>query len=98
VPPWVNESKTIHALKGRQNSAPCLQSVTPAQSRHEHLTKDAAADVLDHATSEIAIGTKLGIDATRKLAGEGFKRPWPPLIRMSEEVRRKIDALFKTNP
>src|SRR6266550_3983845 len=55
------------------------------------------ADVLDHATSEIAMGTKLGIDATRKLAGEGFKRPWPPLIRMSEEVRRKIDALFKTN-
>jgi len=52
------------------------------------------ADVLDHATSEIAIGTKLGIDATRKLAGEGFKRPWPPLIKMSEEVRRKIDALF----
>ena len=56
------------------------------------------ADVLDHATSEIAMGTKLGIDATRKLAGEGFKRPWPPLIRMNEEVRQKIDALFKTNP
>ena len=55
------------------------------------------SDVLDHATSEIAIGTKLGIDATRKLAGEGFKRPWPPLIRMSEDVRRKMDALFKTN-
>ena len=52
------------------------------------------ADVLDHATSEIAMGTKLGIDATRKLAGEGFKRPWPALIRMSEEVRRQIDALF----
>src|SRR5438876_10959815 len=30
----------------------------------------------------------------RKLAGEGFKRAWPPLIRMSEEVRRKVDALF----
>src|SRR6266542_783746 len=56
------------------------------------------ADVLDHATSEIAIGTKLGIDATRKLVGEGFKRPWPPLIRMNEEIRRRIDALFKTNP
>src|SRR2546429_3178132 len=56
------------------------------------------ADVLDHATSEIAIGTKLGIDATRKLAGEGFKRPWPPVIRMSDDVRKKIDALFKTNP
>ena len=56
------------------------------------------SDVLDHATSEIAMGTKLGIDATRKLAGEGFKRPWPPLIKMSEEVRRKVDALFKTKP
>jgi len=50
--------------------------------------------VLDHATSEIAIGSKLGIDATKKLPGEGFKRPWPPLIKMDEEVRRKIDAMF----
>lgn len=52
------------------------------------------ADVLDHATSEIAIGTKLGIDATKKLAGEGFKREWPPLIKMDENIRKKIDALF----
>ena len=52
------------------------------------------ADVLDHATSEIAIGTKLGIDATRKLAAEGFKMPWPPLIKMDENTRKKIDALF----
>jgi 4-hydroxy-3-polyprenylbenzoate decarboxylase len=52
------------------------------------------ADVLDHATSEMAIGSKLGIDATRKLPGEGFKRVWPPLIKMSDEVRRKIDCLF----
>src|SRR3989441_11864242 len=52
------------------------------------------ADVLDHATSEIAIGTKLGIDATHKLAGEGFKRPWPPLIRMDETVKQKINQLF----
>jgi 3-polyprenyl-4-hydroxybenzoate decarboxylase len=29
-------------------------------------------------------GSKLGIDATKKLLGEGFKRPWPPLIRMDE--------------
>ena len=50
--------------------------------------------MLDHATSEIAIGSKLGIDATKKLPGEGFKRPWPPLIKMDEEVRRKIDAMF----
>ncbi len=52
------------------------------------------SDMLDHPTFEIGIGTKLGIDATRKLAGEGFKRPWPPLIRMHDDVRRRIDALF----
>jgi 4-hydroxy-3-polyprenylbenzoate decarboxylase len=52
------------------------------------------SDVLDHATSEIAMGTKLGIDATRKLAGEGFRRSWPPLIKMDEVVKQKIDQLF----
>lgn len=52
------------------------------------------SDVLDHATSEIAIGTKLGIDATKKLPGEGFRRPWPPLIKMDDKVRAKVDALF----
>ena len=43
-------------------------------------------------TSEIARGSKLGIDATKKLPGEGFKRPWPPLIRMDENVRKKVDG------
>ncbi|HKW28274.1 MAG TPA: menaquinone biosynthesis decarboxylase [Verrucomicrobiae bacterium] len=55
------------------------------------------ADVLDHATTEMAIGSKLGIDATKKIPGEGFKRAWPPLIKMDEAVRKKIDALFKNN-
>jgi 4-hydroxy-3-polyprenylbenzoate decarboxylase len=31
------------------------------------------ADVLDHATTEMAIGSKLGIDATKKLPGGGHK-------------------------
>ena len=53
------------------------------------------SDVLDHATSEIASGSKLGIDATKKIPGEGFKRAWPPLIKMSDEVRRKIDGLLE---
>jgi 4-hydroxy-3-polyprenylbenzoate decarboxylase len=52
------------------------------------------ADVLDHATSEIAIGSKLGIDATKKLAGEGFKRPWPPLIKMDEGVKARVAKIL----
>jgi 4-hydroxy-3-polyprenylbenzoate decarboxylase len=51
------------------------------------------ADVLDHATTELAMGTKMGIDATHKLAGEGHKRGWPPLIQMDEAVRKRIAAL-----
>jgi 4-hydroxy-3-polyprenylbenzoate decarboxylase len=52
------------------------------------------SDVLDHATSEIASGSKLGIDATKKIPGEGFKRPWPPLIKMDAAVKAKVNALF----
>lgn len=50
--------------------------------------------MLDHAISEIAIGSKPGMDVTKKLPGKGFKRPWPPLIRTSDEIRRKVDVLF----
>ena len=73
------------------STGPQRDSIFIPQSRNP-------SDVLDHATSEIASGSKLGIDATKKLPGEGFKRPWPPLIKMSEEVRRKIDVLCKAKP
>ena len=77
---------------GRDARAPPAAANTAPQ-RASIFTKEPA-DVLDQATSEIAMGTKLGIGAPRKLAGEGFKRPWPPLIKMDESTRKKIDALF----
>jgi 4-hydroxy-3-polyprenylbenzoate decarboxylase len=52
------------------------------------------SDVLDHATSEIAVGSKMGFDATKKIPGEGFKRAWPPLIKMDDAVKNKINSLF----
>jgi 4-hydroxy-3-polyprenylbenzoate decarboxylase len=39
------------------------------------------ADVLDHATPVMGYGSKLGFDATHKIAGEKDCRPWPPIIR-----------------
>jgi 4-hydroxy-3-polyprenylbenzoate decarboxylase len=33
-------------------------------------------------------------DATKKLLGEAFKRPWPPLIKMDPAVKAKVDRLF----
>jgi 4-hydroxy-3-polyprenylbenzoate decarboxylase len=38
-----------------------------------------------------------GINATKKLPGEGFKRPWPPLIRMDDSVKVKVEKLFNGN-
>ena len=38
---------------------------------------------------------KLGIDATKKMPGEGFKRPWPPLIKMDAAVKAKVEKLFR---
>lgn len=53
------------------------------------------ADVLDHATTEMAVGTKLGLDATHKLPGEsGFHREWPPMIKMDEAIKKKVDNLM----
>jgi 4-hydroxy-3-polyprenylbenzoate decarboxylase len=66
---------------------------TTDPQRDTLLTK-GPADALDHATTEFAIGSKMGLDATRKLPGEGFKREWPPLIKMSDDVRRKMARLF----
>ena len=54
------------------------------------------ADVLDHATSEVGVGGKLGLDATRKLPGEGFRRPWPPIIRMDPAVKAAVDRLLQS--
>jgi 4-hydroxy-3-polyprenylbenzoate decarboxylase len=52
------------------------------------------ADVLDHATSQMAIGSKLGFDATKKIPGEGFHRPWPPLIRMDPRVEDRVRTMM----
>ena len=61
--------------------------------RWNSLFTKGPADVLDHATSEIASGSKLGIDATKKLPEEGFQRPWPPLIKMDAAVKAKVEKL-----
>jgi len=49
-------------------------------------------DVLDHASRLFAYGSKMGIDATRKTASEGFTRDWPDQIEMSEEIKRLVDS------
>ena len=65
--------------------------------QRDSLFTKGPSDVLDHATSEIASGSKLGLDATKKLPGEGFKRRWPPLIKMDAAVKAKVEELFNSS-
>jgi len=49
-------------------------------------------DQLDHATNLACYGGKMGIDATRKLPGEGgFQREWPELVTMDPGVKADVD-------
>ncbi|MGH9657411.1 MAG: menaquinone biosynthesis decarboxylase [Bryobacteraceae bacterium] len=52
-------------------------------------------DSLDHASRLPNYGSKMGIDATRKWKEEGFTRPWPGEIKMTAEVKRRVDELWK---
>ena len=40
----------------------------------------------------MSLGHKLGIDATRKRADEGYAREWPPEILMDETTRARVSA------
>ncbi len=52
-------------------------------------------DSLDHASRLPNFGSKMGVDATRKWPEEGFTRPWPKVIRMTPEVQKRVDVLWK---
>ena len=49
-------------------------------------------DSLDHASRLPDFGSKMGIDATRKWASEGFTRPWPDEIVMDSKTRALVDG------
>jgi 4-hydroxy-3-polyprenylbenzoate decarboxylase len=52
-------------------------------------------DSLDHSSRLPNYGSKMGIDATRKWAAEGFTRPWPQEIVMDTVTKSRIDAIWK---
>jgi 4-hydroxy-3-polyprenylbenzoate decarboxylase len=52
-------------------------------------------DSLDHASRLVNYGSKMGVDATKKWPGEGFTREWPDVLRMSPDVKKRVDDLWK---
>jgi len=66
--------------------------VDPA--RDSMLVEQTPIDYLDFASPVSGLGSKLGIDATNKWPGE-TEREWGRPIRMSEEVKQRVDAMWQ---
>ena len=58
------------------------------------ITEHTPIDYLDFASPVPGLGSKMGIDATHKWPGETDRR-WGETIAMSEEVKRRVDALWR---
>jgi 4-hydroxy-3-polyprenylbenzoate decarboxylase len=54
--------------------------------RRDVVIADGPLDILDHAAPFEGAGSKMGIDATEKIPGEGAVRPWAKEVAMPEEI------------
>jgi 4-hydroxy-3-polyprenylbenzoate decarboxylase len=55
---------------------------------------DGPLDALDHASPSPLFGSKVMIDATKKLPEEGHTREWPDAIKMDPEIQKRIDEIW----
>jgi 4-hydroxy-3-polyprenylbenzoate decarboxylase len=62
--------------------------------QRDSLLTRGPCDALDHAPSVPAIGSHLGIDATRKLPGEGYPREWPEELALPAPLLAEIARRF----
>ncbi len=68
-------------------------NVDPA--RDIFVVSGTPTDSLDHAPAMTNLGSKIGIDATRKLKEEGYPREWPEAIEMSQEIKALVDKRWE---
>jgi 4-hydroxy-3-polyprenylbenzoate decarboxylase len=61
---------------------------------HDIVVTEGPVDHLDHASYRHSFGGKIGIDATAKGPDEGYTRGWPEVIRMSDDVKARVDELW----
>jgi len=63
-------------------------------ARRDIVFVEGPVDHLDHSAPRQFLGSKMGIDATRKWKEEGFEREWPEDMTMDKTTKEKIDALW----
>lgn len=78
------------------NMSEVLWAVTSRMdaSRDVEIIDRAPLDHLEHAAPLTAFGGKIGVDATRPWEEEGFERDWPDEIRMTDEVKERVDEFW----
>lgn len=69
----------------------CFNNVDPSR---DILISKGPLDRLDHSSNFESFGYKMGIDATRPLPGEGHTREWPEPMKMTPEVKARVDAMW----
>jgi 4-hydroxy-3-polyprenylbenzoate decarboxylase len=70
-----------------------LNNVDP---RRDMMMVDGPLDALDHSSPRPFIGSKVGIDATRKGPRDGHDREWPDDIVMSPAIKALVDEKWST--
>ena len=73
-------------------SLAAMHALGNTEPQRDFLFSKGPLDILDHASQIQGFGSKVGIDATRKWEGEGFKREWPDLITMSTETKELVNS------
>ena len=83
----VDEDVNVH-----DEQAVMFQVGANVDPRRDTFIVDGPLDILDHSAPHEGAGSKIGIDATRKIPGEGIVRDWPLPLEMSEDVKRLVDG------
>lgn len=61
-------------------------------AKRDVMMVEGPLDALDHSSPLPHIGTKMGIDATKKWPSEGHLREWPGDVIMEERVKKLVDS------
>lgn len=64
-------------------------------ARDVMIIPDAVTDTLDHASKRPNLGSKMGIDATKKLAEEGYDREWPEVVSSDPRTASLVESRWR---
>lgn len=63
--------------------------------KRDVIFSEGPVDALDYSSCSGYVGSKMGIDATRKTREEGMLREWPAEAKMSEEIKNLVTGRWR---